>query len=408
MRAYGFRAEAATDIERARTLAGTKEFDLLLVGQAFPLDGGLDNLRALASQRTLPAAVVLFRVGDMKAAAAAMDDGVVDDVVSDAKSEALDLLPHVIKRVLETRRLRLAFQQVERRLTEQTRLLRGALANIDQGVSLFDANLNLVTCNDRYRQLFGYPPEITKPGIPLERIIRYNAERGEYGTTNVEETVRHRLERARPSQPHRYERVRPNGMVIEVRGAPMPGGGFIATYTDITERKTLENELKQLAMTDPLTGIGNRRHFMELSEHELRRARRYNTTLSVVMLDIDHFKAVNDKYGHAAGDEVLKAVARVCGKHLRSADVFGRLGGEEFAFMLPETDIAGAAVFAERLRAALAAAEVPTSQGLVRFTVSLGVAELSAEDQTLDSLLQRADERLYAAKQAGRNRVVAG
>jgi diguanylate cyclase (GGDEF)-like protein len=172
----------------------------------------------------------------------------------------------------------------------------------------------------------------------------------------------------------------------------------------------LEAELERRATTDVLTGVANRRHFTETAEREINRARRYGNKLSVLMLDIDHFKKVNDTYGHAVGDEVLKILPGVVQPLLRKLDFMGRLGGEEFAVVLVETDGDGAAVVAERLRKGLQAVEVRALGVHLHFTVSIGCTEVRVNEQAEDlkRALERADEALYKAKESGRNRVVVG
>jgi len=176
---------------------------------------------------------------------------------------------------------------------------------------------------------------------------------------------------------------------------------------DITEKKRAEQELERLAQTDMLTGLANRRHFMTLAEQELARAVRYGGKLSVLMMDIDHFKNVNDTYGHHAGDLVIQKLGQLCQETLRkNIDVAGRIGGEEFAVILPETDSQQAVDAAERLRCAIANTEVPWEQGgPLHFTVSVGVASLAVQKTNLDALLACADQSLYEAKASGRNRV---
>ncbi len=172
----------------------------------------------------------------------------------------------------------------------------------------------------------------------------------------------------------------------------------------------LEAELERRATTDVLTGVANRRHFTETAEREIDRARRYGNKLSVLMLDIDHFKRINDTYGHAVGDEVLKILPGVVKPLLRKLDFMGRLGGEEFAVMLVETDGEGAAVVAERLRKGMAAIEVRALGVHLHFTASIGCTEVRVNEQAEDlkRALERADEALYKAKESGRNRVVVG
>ena len=177
-----------------------------------------------------------------------------------------------------------------------------------------------------------------------------------------------------------------------------------ALRKEATERKRLQDNLEHLANTDELTQMPNRRAFMTQLEIELSRHHRYGNPFCLLMLDLDHFKQINDQCGHAAGDEALKMFANVVQCCLRSQDLAGRLGGEEFAIFLPETDVDMARVVALRIRDRLAQSPHPMPDCPVRVTVSIGVAAAMADD-TLQTLLQQADTAMYAAKQAGRNRV---
>ncbi|MBI4998762.1 MAG: diguanylate cyclase [Rhodocyclales bacterium] len=170
----------------------------------------------------------------------------------------------------------------------------------------------------------------------------------------------------------------------------------------------LQRELEREAHTDVLTGCVSRRHFLDVTRLELARSRRHDEEVSLLMLDLDHFKAINDLHGHLVGDLVLQKMVQVCTATLRSEDTIGRLGGEEFAVLLPETGRDRALEVAERLCAGLAAAEVPLDgEPAIRFTVSIGVATLTADDFSVSAMLDRADHALYKAKRRGRNRVVA-
>jgi diguanylate cyclase (GGDEF)-like protein/PAS domain S-box-containing protein len=189
---------------------------------------------------------------------------------------------------------------------------------------------------------------------------------------------------------------------IEFEGAP----ALLAGISDITPQKRLEERLRELAMHDELTGLYNRRHFIELAEAELARVRRTGTPLSLVMVDIDHFKRVNDFFGHAIGDLALKELASAMRETLRGSDVPARFGGEEFVLLLTDTGLEGALSVTERLRERVGRAEVPAGQDrAARFTISAGVAELAA-GESFESVLARADEALYRAKAEGRNRTL--
>ena len=168
----------------------------------------------------------------------------------------------------------------------------------------------------------------------------------------------------------------------------------------------LFSEVQRLAITDPLTGLYNRRGFSEIAHREMERARRYKRPLSVVMLDIDHFKRVNDTYKHAVGDQVLRTLAERCRRRTREVDILGRYGGEEIVLLLPETDRVGALRAAEHLRRDVADEPFDTEVGPLNITISLGVADSIDSELDLDELIDRADDAMYAAKQSGRNRVM--
>ncbi len=201
---------------------------------------------------------------------------------------------------------------------------------------------------------------------------------------------------------------------LSVAGLP----ACVVAHENITPEKIAEEELREterklreslerervLARTDSLTGLVNRRHFLELAEHELAVAQRYGLPLSVMLFDIDGFKSINDSLGHPAGDEILLAVSRRAGRQLRSADVLARYGGEEFIVLAPESTAQSAAVVAERIRKAIAEEGVPTSAEPVAVTISLGVSEIHSESDSLEELIRRADQALYDAKRMGRNR----
>jgi diguanylate cyclase (GGDEF)-like protein len=164
--------------------------------------------------------------------------------------------------------------------------------------------------------------------------------------------------------------------------------------------------LRQMLTTDNLTGASNRAHFFEVAERERSRAIRYHQPLSLITLDIDHFKLVNDTYGHAGGDEALKAVSLACLNLLRPSEVFARIGGEEFVVLLPGIDLAEAAERAEQLRSSVAATCVELNGPDLHCTISLGCSTLSSQDNSVSAMLAAADVALYEAKRKGRNRVV--
>lgn len=176
--------------------------------------------------------------------------------------------------------------------------------------------------------------------------------------------------------------------------------GRVWFIRDISDRKRFERALKETSHRDPLTGVANRRQFFERADEEMARARRYGRDLGFIMLDIDHFKRVNDTWGHAAGDRVLVDLCVSVDPILREEDVFARVGGEEFAVLLPDTDLDGSYALAERIREKV----TEDGSGEIEYTLSAGVAKLMPDDVSSKRPLQRADAALYEAKRDGRDR----
>ena len=161
--------------------------------------------------------------------------------------------------------------------------------------------------------------------------------------------------------------------------------------------------MQQMAITDSLTGLYNRRYFYMVLDNEIERTKRYQYPLSLIMMDIDHFKLVNDEFGHLAGDEVLESVAQICKNPLRQSDTIFRYGGEEFMILLPGTNQEEAMHVAERIRSTIAETRFKVNKGEVRITTSMGVSEYSEEHPTANEFIESADRTMYAAKAAGRN-----
>ena len=180
---------------------------------------------------------------------------------------------------------------------------------------------------------------------------------------------------------------------------------FATQVASTIENARLFAELQHLALTDGLTKLYTRRHFFELAFEEFYRARRYGHSLSVLMLDLDHFKKINDTYGHIAGDTVLEKTADICKTVLRTQDIIGRYGGEEFVVLLVETDLLCAKTVAERLRQTLRELPIQTTKGDIHLTISGGVAGDNVEELNLIEMIELADQALYAAKEVGRNNI---
>jgi diguanylate cyclase (GGDEF)-like protein/PAS domain S-box-containing protein len=239
-------------------------------------------------------------------------------------------------------------------------------------------------------------------------------------------TAMHRDEYRMRAKDGSYRWILDQGKIIKYDSREKPLR-MTATHTDITARKEAEAELhqakealeaahreleeafereQQLARIDTLTGINNRRYLFELAEHQFNIAIRYGSPLSVLMFDVDDFKMINDNFGHAIGDRTLQHLAQVVRAQLRSVDVIGRYGGDEFIILLPQTSTEEALILGERIHASVNAAHVETNKGPLTFTISLGIAQTThhpTQPDSMEGLLLRADQALYAAKQAGRN-----
>lgn len=178
---------------------------------------------------------------------------------------------------------------------------------------------------------------------------------------------------------------------------------------NITRRHQLEAQLQHLSETDELTGACNRRKLLDALTLALGRYQQRQQTTAIVLMDVDHFKAINDRFGHIAGDEVLRGIARHAMAHLREGDLFARFGGEEFALLLPNTSLEAAYVIAERLRLAIASGNfLPDSDPPLKVTISMGLSLIHSQDENIESVLRRVDDALYQAKHSGRNCLVLG
>jgi diguanylate cyclase (GGDEF)-like protein/PAS domain S-box-containing protein len=306
---------------------------------------------------------------------------------------------------------------LEKALLEGRDQLDLVLTAMSDGLARFDEHGILQFSNERYRSLFPLTSDVRVPGSHLADILQAVIERGEQ--THVPTDHRRWVDGITRTLEVGGEEEVPmfDGRWLHIRTRPMPGGGATVVVSDITNLKRAEaglvaltEQLRQMATTDALTGLVNRRGFDERLEDEAARAARNHLPLSLVMIDIDRFKAYNDRYGHQAGDECLKLVAATLRAGLRRpADVAARYGGEEMALILPETGHQGAYELAETLRRAVHGLEIAhagSERG--QLTVSLGVATLGegAPAGSAAELIRRADAALYIAKEAGRDRVM--
>lgn len=320
--------------------------------------------------------------------------------ITDDERESLADLAAMVIDSFEMRQLLNRANAAERRFID-------AMESLPNGFVLYDKDDRLVICNERYREIYAESAKYIVPGASFEEIIRNGVENGQYPDAigNEEAWIAERLEmHQNPGEP--IEQHLPGDTWLRVQERRTSEGGLVGFRFDITELKRQERELIRLAWTDSLTDAMNRHRFMDLAGKEIERTKRRNGQLSLLLLDADHFKQINDKYGHAAGDAILKGLVERWTRSLRSHDLIGRIGGEEFSILLPEANAANAIRTANRLRKEIAEVPFAFEGQLLRVTVSIGVATLAAGED-LPSLMQRADRALYRAKEAGRDEVIA-
>ncbi|OYY95923.1 MAG: hypothetical protein B7Y41_01170 [Hydrogenophilales bacterium 28-61-23] len=301
-----------------------------------------------------------------------------------------------------------AFHDISQRQAAQARdrLLVSALEAVANGIVITDPEAHIEWVNPAFETLTGYSREETsgrRPGELFKSGLQDQAfYQAMWQTIMSGEIWRGEIvNKKRDGSLYNEELI--IAPVLDEAGAIRH---FVGIKQDISARKRLEAELHNLATTDPLTGLPNRRHFLAKLEQEAARLQRFSEpATALLMLDLDHFKQVNDSHGHAAGDAVLRRFADLVRNSLRKTDLAGRLGGEEFAILLLGSDRANATDFAENLRRQVAADSIAFDGKTLRVSVSIGVSQLHAADASADAALARADTALYQAKANGRNRV---
>jgi diguanylate cyclase (GGDEF)-like protein/PAS domain S-box-containing protein len=278
----------------------------------------------------------------------------------------------------------------------------------DDGIVVIDKFRNIILTNESAQKMFGYTSaellgERLNTLIPDRFCVQHDLMVEEFGTSTT--VVKHMCERSRQIFGKRKDGSEFITSTSIIKIGEKNDAYYAAIVRDISENKRTEEELLRLAATDPLTGAFNRREFTSLAERESMRSNRYNRPLSILMFDVDHFKRLNDTYGHAAGDKALQRFTAICCNALRNVDIFGRWGGEEFVALLPETDAEGAAIIAERLRKTVSETVLVYNDHKISFSVSIGVAQYRDGETSIEIPLGRADTAVYDAKKAGRNRI---
>ena len=292
-------------------------------------------------------------------------------------------------------------------MAEELTGLREIVDVLNVGIVVIDKEGHVKFMNRAFRYFWRVTDRMVTSDLTFAQLMRHGRGMRAYAMTHerAEDYLGKQMELIRSGEDRPLQMRLSNGGMIQFRCKTLPRGGHLLSYGNVSELAKEAAALERLASLDSLTGLNNRRNFMVLADMEWSRFKRYGRPLGVLMLDIDFFKSINDCYGHDAGDEVIKAVANVLQNHKRTSDIVGRIGGEEFALLLPEASSESAAAAGERLRGLVAECEILTGDERIPVTLSVGVS--AAHDQTngVGQMLKEADIALYEAKRSGRNRV---
>ena len=292
-------------------------------------------------------------------------------------------------------------------------LIHEAIQNTPDGIGIFDPEDRLVFANAAMADVFSMSADHAI-GLKFEDLIRHLYKVGNglnLETDDIEQWLLDALKKRRSSLFRSFQTDTSDGRWLQLTEQLTDDGHMFVYFTDITEQKRIEAKLQKLssklkvqAETDELTGLHNRRNFFYLAEKELRRCQRLQQGVALLLLDVDFFKQINDSYGHQQGDYVLRHICDELQQELREYDVLGRIGGEEFALLVPQVQSERAFMIAERLREIVAAIVFDAPLAEVRMSISVGVASCSTADEPINSLIGRADKALFEAKHSGRNR----
>jgi diguanylate cyclase (GGDEF)-like protein/PAS domain S-box-containing protein len=296
-------------------------------------------------------------------------------------------------------------KKLQEQVNEQNYLLDTMLNNIDAHIYVKDCERTFLYVNSRVAKLFGNKAEniIGKKDtevLPKEVAEHFYQSDKQVFSTNQKQVI------AETSQNDDGETCHYISTKVPFN-QPDKLPALIGFSTDVTELFNLKEEFKKRANTDPLTNLYNRRFFTKQAGREYQHAKRYSLSMTLISIDIDHFKSINDQYGHPTGDQVLIKVAKQLQENLRQTDILARIGGEEFSILLPETSSQSAMIFAERIRENQSKLIITGDwQGAITLSVSIGVSSLLSSDVAFDDLFSRADKALYQAKNSGRNKVL--
>jgi diguanylate cyclase (GGDEF)-like protein len=320
-------------------------------------------------------------------------------------------IPALVARIRAHSERMLSLEKAARATVEEANhelmILHAALNKVDHGVLLLDEHLRADFMNEAFRRLFGLDASEAGRRPTFAELVQraWNAGVHAVAALDDENYVAQRVALVRRGSEEPIDLRLANGEIVRFQCKTLASGGRLLTYTDVTDIVRQSEEFERLATTDDLTGVFNRRHFLALAERAFTDCLKDGRPVALLILDIDLFKSINDCFGHGIGDAVIRHVAGVCRDSQRDGDILARIGGEEFTLLLPNTDLAGAAVFAEAIRSELGASPVAVEGHSLRATVSIGVAAADAATVSLGDLMRRADQALYGAKRSGRDRV---
>ncbi|HTD06674.1 diguanylate cyclase [Undibacterium sp.] len=286
--------------------------------------------------------------------------------------------------------------------------LRDALDLVEYGIVLLDDDLQACFINRAFRRMWALPEYVEGEAYTFETLMQHGSRTGAYPISpqHLGSYVADRIAQVKAGHDGPRLLTLADDRVLKFECVPLPGGGRMLTYADQSALIHAVEKLEEIIHIDDLTKLNNRRFLSTCGENEVARAKRYVQPLSVVTLNLDHFKQINAEYGHDAGDMMLCAVAQCCRDATRATDVIGRLGGDEFALILPATTLAAAMVVAEKARRKIAAIVIHIGPLAVKITASFGVVTVTEHKRTFEDLLSSANSALQSAKANGRNTVV--
>jgi diguanylate cyclase (GGDEF)-like protein len=290
---------------------------------------------------------------------------------------------------------------------DELQTLKNALDIVEQGISLLDPHLRVQFMNRAARKMWKVSDEIAEKRLNYAELVNTTRLTNASGVSQgeLDKYIAERITTVRNGDPTPADVVLSDGRTMRLQCAVLPNGGRMLTYSDVTDLVREAAEQHHFATTDSMTDLHNRRHFTTLADAEWQRFQRYQRPLSLLMFDIDHFKFINDKLGHDAGDRAIVDLAGLARADKRPTDIVARIGGDEFVMLLPETDVQQASIVAERLRQKVS--QTPTGEpgAEMKMTISVGVASATLSMPGVQALLKQADEALYRAKFLGRNKV---